>query len=59
MNPWIAIIGIAVIVIAGVLGLVAGAVDETLDPNDPEMKAEIERRRAQEARKKAWKDKFK
>jgi hypothetical protein len=54
MNVWLAIVGVVIVVVLGVFGLISGEVDRALD--DPE--EDIERRKKEEARKKAWKDKL-
>ncbi len=53
----LALLGIVVVVVAIVLGLVTGEVDRSL--NDAGFKDEIEKRKKERERQKAWKDKWK
>lgn len=53
MNWWLAIAGIVLVLVLGGAGLLFGEVDRVLD--DPEVKKEAERRKAEETRKQAWK----
>jgi len=57
MRVLLAIAGVVFILLMGFIGLFAGEVKRVQD--DPEVKAEIERRKKELERQKAWKDNFK
>ena len=57
MNGWLALAGVLLVIVLGAAGLFSGEVKRVLE--DPEVKKDMERRRAEEKRKQDWKDKFK
>jgi hypothetical protein len=57
MNGWLALLGVIVALLMGGFGLVAGEFKRL--EKDPEWQAEVERRKKELERQKAWKDKWK